>query len=171
MARGFLGLVGGQRDPDSLRRVVPRSAVPHGDLATRAERERALVRYTENAIEANGEWWLPALRLAAARGLGEASGSPLELLGPELLERCAAELFCAGGATIPWVRGRCERVPQARMAASLASLGTHPSLLTDAEAHDLDVRGFVNLGKILSSAELEACRQRLGALFVAVTFY
>jgi hypothetical protein len=107
-----------------------------GGLVTAVERERELARYTDDSFdEANGEWWLSALKLAAARGLGVGGGSSLEMIAPGLLERCAAELFYAGGATVPWVRGRCERVPQSRMTGSLAALGARPSLLTDAEKH------------------------------------
>ena len=39
------------------------------DLSSHADRERELRRYTEHALpeEANGSWWIPALKLAAGR--------------------------------------------------------------------------------------------------------
>ena len=154
-----------------MRRVLPageRAAA--SDLSSHADRERELRRYTEHALdpEENGSWWIPALKLAAATSGLEQQHSSLAALSPQLLERVTAELMYAGGATIPWVSGRCERVPQARMPAALEQLGAlQPGLLSEHEKEALDTRGFVNLGPILPQPQLEALRTRLGELFVA----
>ena len=128
---GYVSLLSNVRGPDSLRRVLPRSGSSGCALTTARERDEALARYTTLAIDENGEWWLPALRLAAASALLRDSASPLAAVLPVLLERCAAELIYAGGATVPWVSGRCERVPQAQM--NLPALGVRPSLLSRSE--------------------------------------
>ena len=161
---GYVSLLSNVRGPDSLRRVLPRSGSSGCALTTARERDEALARYTTLAIDENGEWWLPALRLAAASALLRDSASPLAAVLPVLLERCAAELIYAGGATVPWVSGRCERVPQAQM--NLPALGVRPSLLSQSERVALDERGFINLGCLLSDRELDALRQRLAALWV-----
>lgn len=168
---GFLVAIRDVLEPESLRRVLPRDSArrtgPHTDMsmATAESRARELRRYTTDTVEENGSWWIPALKLAAACGLGD-QGSPLSELAPELLARSLGNLLFAGGATIPWVVGRCERVPRSRMAASLATLGVRPSLLSPEERHALDLRGFVNLGPIIPPPALEALRVRLGQLFV-----